>query len=130
MDLSQLKPLETLSLQSAGSVSQVIFSPEQQSLATITTNPRGYLDKEVDLWKVSTGQRWWRWALSTTDPNISSLRFLSADVIELRLSTDMLVRLSVHTGKQLKLVKPAAQTLAARLIQHLKFTPAALAANQ
>ena len=129
LDLTQLKPLETLSLQGTGSVSRIVFSPDQRSLATITNNPDGYLEQEVNLWNISTGQRSWRWTTTSVGQTISSLRFLSAEVIELRLSNGTLARLSAQTGKPLGPFAPAAPTIEARLIRHLEPTPASLFAN-
>jgi WD40 repeat protein len=133
VDLSPLETLQTLTLQSTGSVAQISFSPDQRSLATMTGNPAGYLNQEIDLWDIATGQRVWRWSPSASNRTILSLRFRSANVIELRSSDgtneNLLLQLSARTGKQLGQPRPAGPTLEARLIQQLKFTPEKLVMN-
>ena len=83
-DLSQLKLLERVDLQSAGQgiVSQLAFSPDGRRLATAA--PGYFKPARISLWDIASDQRLWQIALTVgNDWGISGLRFTGDQLLEI-----------------------------------------------
>ena len=73
VDFNQLRPLETIPLQSAGEyITGVSFSPDETRVLSVDSQFR------VSLWNVADGERAWAWTLENTNLQENSRGILRA----------------------------------------------------
>ncbi len=117
VDLNQLKPLETIPLQSAGEyITGVTFSPDETRILSVDSQFR------VSLWNVADGGRVWTWTLQDVGtpekPRVIERGSFSApNIVRLELTTLEVIELDAATGKPLGAPKPGQAKALSRLAE-------------